>query len=88
MNYGSLLDSLVDAAVDHVVPDDLDAEEQLADPDETAQSLYKDSTEGKNLLNKLLLAREFHKDMSCLGLSIFQTNSTSDKSQIRALISN
>ena len=50
MRYGSLLDSLVDAAVDHVVPDDTDAEEQLQDPDNTATSMYKEESEGKILV--------------------------------------
>ena len=52
------MDSLVDAAVDHVVPDDtVDTEEQLPDPDNTAQSMYKETPDGKNLFDRTFLLK-------------------------------
>ena len=49
-----LLDSLVDSAVDHVVPDGLETDEQLSDPaDESTESLYEDHTEGITCIPQL-----------------------------------
>ena len=47
MNYGALLDTLVDEAVDHVVPGGLETEEQLTDPaDDSNESLYIAAPQG------------------------------------------
>ena len=50
VNYGAMLDSLVDAAVDHVVPDGIDTDEQLLDPaDENTETMYEKRMEGKTV---------------------------------------